>query len=90
MFNGSGVFTYVGKRRGVTKDNINYLAFDVITNDNSKSKISFIATNENVINQIWNTDFHDFQDIKLHFCVNRIFNREKRASYWEVILIGVD
>lgn len=90
MFRGSNVFTYLSKKNGVSKDNVQYVALNVVTKDVNKARISFLITDEKLMNELNNKQFHDYQDIKLIFNVSRVFNKETRYSHWEVEVIGVE
>ncbi|MFR8104702.1 MAG: hypothetical protein ACLU8F_06515 [Clostridia bacterium] len=88
MINGSAVFTYLGKKSGVTKDGEQYLALNVLTKD-TKQKFSFVIKDSSIIDKVSSRKFIDFQDIKLFFNIDRVFNNETRYSHWEIQLVGV-
>ncbi len=90
MFKGQGIFTYLTKRVGVTKDGVQYLCLDVVSKDLKKLKYGFIITDTSLIDKISQRQFHDYQDVKLFFEVSRVFNKEKRVNYWDVSVVDVE
>ena len=88
MINGYGKFNFIDKRVGVTKEGAQYLAINVLSEDNLK--FNFIATDPKVIDKISPLNIQKFAPIKLLFEVRRIFNSETRYSHWNVFLIGVE
>ena len=87
MIKGSGTFTFVDKVIKVTKDGEKYLCFDVLTEDNRK--IGFITKDEDLINKLVSLNLTRFQDVKLYFNIDRVYNSETRFSSWAVQLVGV-
>lgn len=87
MINGNGVFTYIEKLVKVNSDGEKYLSLNVLSKDNKK--VSFITKNEDLIDKVSGLQLTRFQDLKLFFNIERIFNKEKHYSYWTVELIGV-
>lgn len=87
MVQGKQVFTYLSKIKGVTQHGEQYVALHVLTKN--KTKMSFISKKEDVINKIFNLQIKDFQDISVILNFNRVYNREKRFSFWECELIDV-
>ena len=89
MVTGKQVFTFVDKQVGVTQNGEKYLAINVLTKGNSKKKFSFLAKNPDLVDKYSNTKFNDFQDIELNLQFDRVYNAEKRFSYWDCELIGI-
>lgn len=87
MIQGSQIFNFVERKVGVTQDGEKYIAINVLSKDNQK--LSFISKKEELINKISSLQLTKFQDIKLNFDFARIYNREKKVSYWSCELIGV-
>jgi len=88
MFNGSGIFSYVSNTTGINKEGEKYLVLDVLTKG-TKKKVSFITKDDEVINKILSNKYVDFQDVKLHFLVDKVFNSKTRFSNWNVELVGI-
>lgn len=88
MIKGQATFNYIDKVVGVTKNGEKYISLNVLSKDNEK--INFISKDETLINKIGALNITKFSPIKLNFETNRVFNCEKRVSYWTVELIGVD
>lgn len=74
---------------GVNKDGEKYIVLNVLTNEKKKRKVSFVAKIPELIDTLMSMKFTEFQQIKLHFKVDKIFNPERRISYWNVELCGV-
>ncbi len=89
MIQGKQVFTYIDSSAGVNQDGEKYIAINVMTKGTNKKKLSFVAKRPDVIDKISQMKFVDFQDIVLILDFERVFNKEKRTSYWTVELIGV-
>lgn len=89
MFTGKQTFTYVDSNFGVNQDGEKYFAINVMTKGNSKRKLSFITKNPELIDKIGGYKFIDYQDVVLTVSFDRIFNPEKRISFWNCELIGV-
>lgn len=88
MIKGQESFNFVDKRIGVTKDGEQYLSVNVISKDNRK--FNFITRNTEVINKIGGLNIQRFAQVKLLFDFDKVYNKEKRTSYWNCELIGVD
>ena len=88
MIKGQEVFNFIDKRHGVTKDGEKYIALNVLSKDNMK--FSFISKDEKIINTLAPLNLQRFAEIKLFLGFERVFNSEKRTSYWDCILLGVD
>lgn len=88
MIKGTETFNFVDKRVGVTKDGEKYISLNVISKDNEK--VNFISKDEKIIDKLGSLNVTRFAPIKLLLETNRVFNYEKRVSYWTVELIGVD
>lgn len=81
-------FNFVDKRVGVTKDGEQYISVNVISKDNKK--FNFISKDTKLIDKIAPLNLQRFAPIKLILCFERMFNKEKRTSYWTCNLIGVE
>lgn len=88
MIKGQATFNFIDKRIGVTKDGEQYISINVLSEDNLK--LNFISKDPKFIDKIGGLNITRFSPIKLYFEVVRVFNPEKRTSYWSVNLIGVD
>jgi len=89
MVQGKQVFTYVDSTSGVNQDGEKYFAINVMTKGNNKRKLSFVAKKPDVLDKILQTKFVDFQDVVLILDFDRVFNKEKKTSYWNCELIGI-
>ena len=89
MVQGRQIFTYVDTTIGVTQDGEKYLAINVMTKGSNKRKLSFVTKKEEVINKISQIKLIDFQDVNLILDFDRIYNPERKTSYWGVELIGI-
>lgn len=89
MIQAKQTFTYVDSVTGVNQDGEKYFAVNVMTKGNSKKKLSFVAKKPDVLDKISGLKFIDFQDITLFIEFDRIFNKEKKSSYWSCELIGI-
>ena len=89
MVQGKQVFTYVDSVTGVNQDGEKYFAINVMTKGNTKKKLSFVAKKPDVLDRLTGIKFSDFQDITLVLEFDRIFNKEKKTSYWNCELIGI-
>ena len=78
---------FVGKRFGVTKDGEQYVSIDVLTKDNKK--MSFISTNDNLIDYLEDTTITQFRLIRLVLGFSREFNPKTRFSNWTCTLEDV-
>ena len=81
-------FNFIDKREGVTKDGEKYLSINVLSKDNRK--FNFITKDTELINKISPLNLQKFAQIKLVLNFERVFNREKRTSYWTCNLLGVE
>ena len=88
MIKGFETFNFIDKRIGVTKEGEQYISINVLSNDNKK--LNFISKDTKLIDKISPLNIQKFSPIKLHFDIDRVFNAEKRVSYWSVNLIGVE
>lgn len=88
MIKGQATFNYIDKLVGVTKDGEKYISLNVISKDNEK--VNFISRDDELINKIGSLNISRFAPIKLTFETNRVWNSEKRFSYWDVVLLGVE
>ena len=89
MIQGKQVFTYIDNVAGVNQDGEKYIAINVMTKGNNKKKLSFVAKRPEVLDKLSQIKFIDFQDIILILDFERVYNKEKKTSYWTVELIGV-
>ena len=89
MINGTGIFTFLDTANGVNKDGEKYVALNVLTNEKRKRKINFIVKDENLMNKLLGMKFVDYQGLKLNFTIDRLYNNDKKTSYWNVQLIGI-
>ena len=81
-------FNFIDKREGITKDGEKYLSINVLSKDNRK--FNFITKNTDLINKISPLNLQKFSQIKLVLNFERVYNREKRTSYWTCNLVGVE
>ena len=81
-------FNFIDKREGITKDGEKYLSINVLSKDNRK--FNFITKDTELINKISPLNLQKFAQIKLVLNFERVFNREKRTSYWTCNLLGVE
>lgn len=89
MVTGKQLFTFIDKQVGVTQNGEKYLAINVLTKGNEKKKVSFLSKNDDLVSKYSNVKFNDFQDIELSLQFDRVYNSEKRFSYWDCELIGI-
>ncbi|MCI8444292.1 MAG: hypothetical protein HFJ37_03910 [Clostridia bacterium] len=82
------VFFFIDKREGTTKDGERYLSLNVLSQNNKK--FNFIAKNPKVIEQVSPLNLQRFAKITLVCEFDREFNKERRTSYWNCTLIGVE
>ena len=81
-------FNFIDKREGVTKDWVKYLSINVLSKDNRK--FNFITKDMDLVNKISPLNIQKFSPIKLILDFERVFNREKRTSYWTCNLVGIE
>lgn len=81
-------FNFVDKRQGVTKDGEQYLSINVLSKDNKK--FNFISKDTKLIDRISPLNLQRFSIIKLILGFERVYNKEKRTSYWTCNLVGVE
>ena len=81
-------FNFIDKREGVTKDGAKYLSINVLSKDNRK--FNFITKDMDLVNKISPLNIKKFSPIKLILDFERVFNREKRTSYWTCNLVGIE
>lgn len=89
MLQAKAIFTYIDSVTGINQDGEKYFAINVMTKGNSKKKLSFVAKKPEVLDKLSGTKFIDFQDVTLILDFDRIYNKEKKVSYWSVELIGI-
>lgn len=88
MVQGKQVFTFIEKVTGVNSDGEKYFAINVLTKD-TKKKLSFVTKDNILIDKLLSVKFIDYQDVILVLEFNRIYNAEKKVSYWNCELVGV-
>lgn len=88
MVQGVQEFNFVDKRVGVTKENEQYISINVISKDNRK--FNFISKDKKLIDKISPLNLQRFAPIKLILSFDKIYNNEKRTSYWKCELVGVE
>lgn len=81
-------FNFIDKHIGVTKDGEQYISINVISKDNKK--FNFISKNTDLIDKISPLNLQRFAIVKLILGFEKIYNKEKRTSYWTCDLIGVE
>lgn len=81
-------FNFIDKRVAVTKDGEQYISINVISKDNKK--FNFISKDTKLIDKISPLNLQRFAPIRLILDFERVFNKEKRTSYWTCELIGVE
>lgn len=88
MIKGVQEFNFIDKRIGVTKDGEQYISINVLSKDNRK--FNFISKNTKLIDKIAPLNLQRFAPIKLVLDFERIYNQERRTSYWSCELVGVE
>ncbi|MCI8411861.1 MAG: hypothetical protein HFJ40_05475 [Clostridia bacterium] len=81
-------FNFIDKREGITKDGEKYLSINVLSKDNRK--FNFITKDIDLINKISPLNLQRFAPIKIIVEFERVYNREKRTSYWSCEFKGVE
>ena len=81
-------FNFIDKREGITKDGEKYLSINVLSKDNRK--FNFITKDTELIGKISPLNLQKFSQIKLILNFERVFNKEKRTSYWTCNFVGVE
>lgn len=89
MVQGRQVFTFIDMSNGTNQDGERYVAVNVMTKGNKKTKLSFIAKKPELLDKISSMHFIDFQDIILILDFDRIYNKERKTSFWNVELIDI-
>lgn len=88
MIIGQETFNFIDKRVGVTKEGENYISLNVISKDNKK--FNFISKNPDIIDKISPLNLQRFAVIKLKLGFSRVYNQEKKSSYWACEFLGVE
>lgn len=88
MVRGTQEFNFIDKRIGVTKEGEQYISINVISKDNRK--FNFISKDIKLIDKISPLNLQRFATIKLVLDFDKVFNVEKRTSYWTCELVGVE
>lgn len=81
-------FNFIDKREGITKDGERYLSLNVLSKDNRK--FNFITKDTDLINKVSPLNLQRFAPIKIVLDFDRVFNKEKRISYWSCEFVGVE
>ena len=81
-------FNFIDKMVGVTKDGEKFISVNVLSKDNKK--FNFISKDASLIDKLASLKLQRFCNIKLVLQFQRVFNREKRTSYWTVNLVDVE
>lgn len=81
-------FNFIDKRVGVTKDGEQYITINVLSKDNRK--FNFISKDSKLIEKIAPLNLQRFAPIRLIVDFERVYNKEKRTSYWACNLVGVE
>ena len=88
MIHSRETFNFIDKRQGVTKDGEKYLCLNVLSKDNKN--FNFITKDIQLIDKISPLNFQKFSPIKLVLGFERIYNKDKRTSFWSCVLVGVE
>ena len=88
MINARETFNFIDKRQGVTKDGEKYLCINVLSKENKN--FNFITTDVQLIDKLSSLNIQKFSPIKLILGFERVFNKDKRVSYWNCVLVGVE
>lgn len=88
VIKGTQEFNFIDKRVGVTKEGEQYISINVLAKDNKK--FNFISKDEKLIDKIAPINLQRFALIKLVLGFDKVYNSEKRISYWNCELIGVE
>lgn len=88
MITGKEKFNFIDKRVGVTKDGEQYISINVLSSDNRK--FNFISKDSDLINKVAPLNLQKFAPVTLVLKFERIYNSEKRTSYWTCELVGVE
>lgn len=88
MITARETFNFIDKREGVTKDGEKYLSLNVLSKDNRK--FNFITKDIDLINKISPLNLQKFAPIKIIVDFNRVYNRERKTSYWSCEFKGVE
>ena len=88
MFTCKEEFNFIDKRVGVTKEGEQYISFNVLSKDNKK--FNFISKDSKLIDKIAPLNLQRFAIIKLIVDFERVYNIERKISYWTCNLIGVE
>ena len=81
-------FNFVDKKVAVTRDGEQYLSINVLSKSNQK--FNFITKDTKLIYKISPLNLQKFAPVKLILNFERVFNKEKRTSYWACELVGVE
>ncbi len=76
------------KGYGVTKDGEQYISINVLSKNNKK--FNFISKDTKLIDKISPLNLQKFSPIKLVLNFERVFNKQKRTSYWSCEFVGVE
>lgn len=81
-------FYFVERKVGITKEGEKYFCLNVLTK-NDKSSMSFLTKEPDIVDNLSNIKFVDFQEIELIVGFKRVFNPQTRYSNWNCELIGI-
>ncbi len=88
MITGKQKFNFIDKRVGVTKDGEQYISINVLSVDNRK--FNFISKDSDLINKVAPLNLQKFAPVTLVVKFERVYNNERRTSYWTCELVGVE
>ena len=81
-------FNFIDKKVAVTKDGEQYISINVLSKNNKK--FNFISKDTKLIDKLSPLSLQKFATIKLILDFERIYNKERRTSYWTCELVGVE
>lgn len=81
-------FNFIDKRVGVTKDGEQYISVNVLSKDNKK--FNFISKDSKLIDKLSPLNLQRFSPIKLILNFERVYNKERKTSFWSCTLLGVE
>lgn len=81
-------FNFIDKRVGVTKDGEQYISVNVLSKDNKK--FNFISKDSRLIDKLSPLNLQRFSPIKLILNFERVYNKERKTSFWSCTLLGVE
>ena len=81
-------FNFIDKKIAVTKDGEQYISINVLSKNNKK--FNFISKDTKLIDKLSPLNLQKFATVKLILDFERIYNKERRTSYWTCELLGVE